>query len=442
MSNKPLKAILLLAAALRVALLVAAWNCPDQLATPDSAGYIELSETLLDRGAFVRNELPEIFRTPGYPVLLAAGAPFGESGWRVTTLFQIFVDVLLVYLTFLLGSLICDRQTGMWAAALQAVAATALAASLRTLSDGVFAFLMTLSVLLLAHHFRFSQWWSLLSAAGVAAASCYVRPVGIMFCAVVVVVLLPRKGHFRRAGAFAGVVLLVLAPWVIRNKVTADYTGFSSFAGDSLYLFAAPQVIAETSDMTAQEARQKARFEDNYAQELSLGERTSGQGARQRRTAVMRTMADNPGAYIRIHLTGCGSFFLPAAGDVLEIAGVTTGQKGTLDVLHEEGFSAALRHYFGGKTWAIWLCGPMLAILVAKYMLAVECLCRRLSAGMGASAWLMVLVFVVFALSGGPASTPRFRVPVEPILSVAAAAGIVTITDRLKRRKEKRSGIA
>ena len=438
MSNGPLKAILVLAAAIRLVLLAAAWNAPHQLATPDSAGYADLAQTLLERGVFERDDLPEIFRTPGYPMLLVLAAPFGDSGWRATTLLQIALDVLLVYLTFLLGALACDRRTGLWAAAFQAVAAVALTASLRPLSDGLFAFLMTLSVLLLVHHFRFGRWWSLLSAAGAAAMACYVRPVGILFCAVAVIVLLFRKERFRRAGALAGVVLLSLSPWMIRNAVVADYFGFSSFAGDSLYYFGAPKVIARTKDADVEATREQMRADDRYAQKLSLGKRTSGQGAKDRRQTAMRSIRRHPGLYVRIHLKGCAGFFLPAAGDMLEIAGVTTGQKGTLDVLHEAGLAAAVRHYFGGKMWAIWLCAPVLAILAVKYLLALVCLAGRSRPRMGAAGWLMLLAFLAFALSGGPASTPRFRAPVEPLGSLAAGVGLTMLVGWLRPRRPAR----
>ena len=39
------------------------------------------------------------------------------------------------------------------------------------------------------------------------------------------------------------------------------------------------------------------------------------------------------------------------------------------------------------------------------------------------AAWLMGLIVLVAVLLPGPAGHPRFRVPIAPLLSVAAAAG-------------------
>jgi hypothetical protein len=178
---------------------------------------------------------------------------------------------------------------------------------------------------------------------------------------------------------------------------------------------------------------------------------------------------------------------------VLEVAGLTTGGKGTLDVLHRQGLWAAVRHYFGDNTKAMWLAGAMLLVPLVRYagvlMLVLGKLplpWRRggqastpgrrgdaetrglpaeasakvghgegmgngdwlrngtLSAvsvpvpvshagrrpAMGAEVWLCLLLVLVAFLLPGPAGHPRFRVPVEPILSVAAAAGWALLAAR------------
>ena len=104
--------ILLLAAALRVALLGAAWNrptqpygpgaydrAPDGVQTPDSDGYLYLADDL--KHLFFGAPEPEIFRTPGYPMFLLPGLATGGPNhwWHLVLIVQIVFDVLLVYLT-------------------------------------------------------------------------------------------------------------------------------------------------------------------------------------------------------------------------------------------------------------------------------------------------------------------------------------------------------
>jgi uncharacterized membrane protein YbjE (DUF340 family) len=50
--------------------------------------------------------------------------------------------------------------------------------------------------------------------------------------------------------------------------------------------------------------------------------------------------------------------------------------------------------------------------------------------------WLLAAVVVFSSLLGGPASTPRFRVPVEPLLSIAAAGGWALLGGAVWARRE------
>ena len=439
MGTRALKAILICAAVIRLALLAGAWSSPARLETPDSRDYIELSDALVHDAAFGRDGQAEIFRTPGYPFFLIVGSLFGESWWKVVVPMQIALDVLLVYMTFLLGTLLWDQRAGLWAAAFQAVAAVSVAASLRILSDGLFAVLLTLSVLLGVHHFKTSKWWSLVGAAAAAGLGCYLRPVGLVFCLLMGLVLLARvfadKARLRSAAAFAGIVIAIVAPWVIRNRLAGDFTGFSSFTGDSMYFFAAPKVLARVRDIDPADARGQMRTEDEFRRTTALGAPTPGQAARYRRRRAREIIMDHPGLYAKIHLRGSAAVFLPGVTDVLEVAGVTTGQRGTLDVLHRSGVWAAVKHYLDGNMWALWVCIPAAIVLTVKYGFVLICAAGRARWRMGAGGWLILLTIVVFALAGGPAATPRFRIPIAPLLSVAAGAGAAMLRKRGQRKR-------
>jgi len=432
MRKHELKFILVAAVLVRLVLLCSAWGAPHRLQTPDSRDYIELSDSLAETGEFQRDGRPEIFRTPGYPFFLLLGTALGESWWRVVLLLQILLDVLLVYLTFLLALMLCDRRAALWAAAFQAIAAVAITASLRVLSDSLFAVMLTLAICLLVHHLQVRKWWSLACAAASAAASCYLRPIGLLFCLVAVAVLLFVPGRLRRVGVFAGVVLLIIAPWVARNLIVADYCGFSSFASDSMYRYSAPAVLSAAQGRGVEEAREELAAEERlYRRSLGEGGQTVGKLARYRRKTAMKVIAAHLGTYAGIHLRSSTAFWLPGVTNLLEIAGVTTGQRGTLSVLHADGLLAATRHYLEGKMWALWFCAPALIVLAVKYALVLVCAVSRVRLRMGPAGWLVLLTILTAALAAGPAAVPRFRVPVEPLLSLAAGAAAARL---LKRR--------
>ncbi len=456
--------ILAVGLAARATLYSAAIKSEERAFTSDSRDYWELARELFGEGKagyahtpwfwrldpdFQATFSPEIFRTPGYPAFLTIGVPEMPTrlnGWRLALAVQVFLDIHLVLLTYGLGRELVGHGVGLLAGLLQAISPLAVAASCRILSDSLFAFMLTAALLLIVRHLRTGSWRTLLPAAGLMGAACYVRPVGLVMSGLFVLVLLLGPKRLRRAGALASVIALCVAPWVVRNAVVADYVGFSSFATDSMYKYSAAEVLARKDGVSAAKVRERFRREegwDSFDPDL-VGQpglsnapcyRTPGGLARYRRDRAKEILLADAWMSLDIHLKGCLAFWLPGATDVLEIAGYTTGGKGTLAVLHEKGLVAATRHYFGGKTLAMWMGAAMAAVLLLRYAGVLLCGLWRLRLRMSPAAWLMVLLVVVSSLLPGPAAHPRFRVPVAPILSVAAAVGWLGLIERVRRRK-------
>ena len=236
MKDIRLLGILFLALAVRTAMLFSVSADIERAKTPDSQEYENLAAGWLQTGEY-EDPLPikriyfsgclprvyraEIFRTPGYPALLAgavratpknqsAQSPLlllwfsarpSQTTYQIILSFQVLVDLHLVMLTFFLGRSLAGHGAGLLAALFQAVSPLAAAASCRILTDGIFAFMLTAAVLLLLRHFRTGGWWLLLSAGLVMGAACYVRPVGLAFSAVMaLVILFSRRSTGRSTG--------------------------------------------------------------------------------------------------------------------------------------------------------------------------------------------------------------------------------------------------
>ena len=139
--------------------------------------------------------------------------------------------------------------------------------------------------------------------------------------------------------------------------------------------------------------------------------------------------------------TGFGDFYDGIAhvaltpADLLLVITVAllAGQRGTLAVLHADGPIAAVRHYFADRPLAAVPAAVLAAIFAAKMFGVVVCAAFRARLRMSAAAWLVLLIVATASLAGGPASTPRFRVPVAPLLSVAAAVGWMRLVGGRRR---------
>lgn len=412
------------------------------LLTPDSSGYLQTAHTLAWDGRFALSPdgPPELARTPGYPLFLAAvmraeghRMPAGleelvePPTWAL--LIQALLDVGLVGLTYLLARRLVSAGAALTAAAMQAVAPLAIAAGVRALSDSLFALLLTASLVLLAAFLQKRRWAHLATGAFLLAAAAYVRPIALLLPAPMAVVLL-RRG-WRPAAAMLGLFAACTVPWAVRNGVQTGYWRFSAIGAVNLYRYEAAAVRAHRSGESL--AKTQQRMEDELYKALDdPASLQSPEAYRLMSKRAWQTLRSYPGRAAWEHLKGSTTCLLPGATDLLEVLGLSSGQRGTLDVLRREGLWAAVRHYFGGSLSPVALAvaafGCLLLALVYAGVAATAV--RKLRPAMSAACWLLLVVGVLLLLAPGPAGHPRFRVPALPLLHVAAAASWAWLVNR------------
>jgi hypothetical protein len=115
---------------------------------------------------------------------------------------------------------------------------------------------------------------------------------------------------------------------------------------------------------------------------------------------------------------------LPAIDAFYEQIGVSTGGKGTLDVLTREGPWAAVVHYFDGKTWLLLPVIPWVLVLAVTYL---GCL-RGLFLVLRERAWEDLVTFAFFSMYYiaimGTNTLSRYRLPAMPAIVLMAGLGI------------------
>ena len=427
--------ILALALASRGALLATIWGTDSASLAPDSPTYLAPALSLATEGSFKTDQQPEILRSPGYPAFLVACGFTGPLGYGITQIVQVLLDVLLVYLTFVLGARLVSPAAGLWAAGFQACSLVATLSSVKVLSDGLFAFLITVAILLLLRYLEEVKLRLLITAAAVTAAATYVRPVGFIFVPIVALVLLLRQ---RRIASVAGFVLVfagLVAPWFTRNYLAVGYAGFSSVGDYNLLFYEAAGVWAKSRGLSTRQARQELDTMYRHNLEAEKIEPKSPRAIHLEREMGRAIILSHPTTFLRVHSTTSLNSLLPAGTGLLEMLGVTSGNRGTLSVLHTAGLWTATKYYFGSNITAVLLIVPDVIFLLTQYLACLAYAFSQLgSRGLNWSpaGWLVVLTILAFVLVGGPAAVPRFRLPVEPLLNLAAGAGVAML---LKRRK-------
>ncbi len=218
--------------------------------TPDTFSYMKSAKELLAHGQFSSNGVPELFRTPGYPVLLIPGILLGNAE-IVTIAIQIVLSCLTTYVVFNI-SMLLFKDTGIasFSALIYAIDPVSILYASKLLSETLCAFLTTLFMYCLLKYFKTESPKVLVLASIILSASVYVRPAGYYLPIVVVVVLLVWSFRRRKAALIAHALgflvcsLLIIGSWQLRNHREAGYSGFSSVSDHNLYCYQAASVLA------------------------------------------------------------------------------------------------------------------------------------------------------------------------------------------------------
>jgi 4-amino-4-deoxy-L-arabinose transferase-like glycosyltransferase len=188
----------------------------------DEVDYFRTAIALYQDGTFI-DPNPVWIRVPLFPLIAAGFFHFFGPNISVVNLFQIALSVANAYLVFLLGKWTFGRRAGLIAAFLFAVfPPLATYPSTFFMTEPIFAFLMTLMLVLVMLALR-TKSYSLAAVCGLLLGlACLTRPSAIVFAPVIAGWLI----YFRRRDwkpalmsvvLAAIVALVVITPWTIRN---------------------------------------------------------------------------------------------------------------------------------------------------------------------------------------------------------------------------------
>lgn len=458
-------AILAGALLLRLAAPVAAWYLagePPLTREPDSAGYVDAAHALWRDGEFTRAGMPEIVRTPGYPLLLVPGVALGRVDvWAV--LLQALCGTATVFIVMRLTETAWDMAVPDLAAppprgAHVAQAASAMAGLVaacdplavlycgKVLSETCFSTALAICLWGLVKHRITQRWGSLVLAALALATATFIRPISFFLPLLAAMWLVcARRPGSTQAGIgtrttlrganiaarclHAAVFLLLSAGpsllWQVRNYMAAGYAGFSAITDVNLYYWQAAPVVAEQEQISLVEAQARLAEQVRLAN-LPAEPRQHAQAARLRwmRRQALHTLRQAPWLYARIHLKG----MLAVVSD--------PGTRAWLDYVRYEppprppgqhGL-ARLAWSLNAKPWAAALHALLWGWILALLALGGLGLYRM---PRSAAWWLFVLVFLyLWCLSGGPLGYHRFRIPLLVVWSVWVGHGLALVARR------------
>jgi hypothetical protein len=427
----PLAGPLAAAALVRVALWAAtlARTGTNVIASGDTASYLEPGQNLLFHGQFQTAGLPEIGRTPGYPLFLAATS---GGGMALASFIQVAVSVLCVYLVWRLGKAVfASERIALCAAWLFAVEPVSVVYSVRLLSETLFLAVFLLSMERLALFLREHDLRTLAVGGVLLAGAIFVRPAAYYLPFLLVLEL--GIVCWRDAALRWKVPLLLLlatmpwlAAWQLRNFVETGFGGFSSVTVRNLYFYNAAEVVARNQNRSFARVQQEFGYSDEATYLAIHPEQRSWSVAKRlawMRVEAGRILRAHPAQALRAQAEGLAVVaFTPCATDLLHLLGAE-GVEPPARVVHSGPVRAAFE-VARTAPWRALLMAVFEAWLLALYLLAFRGAMRG-GAPRSMLALLLGTALYFLSISGGVEAVGRYRLPFMPIVCLLAAAGMV-----------------
>jgi 4-amino-4-deoxy-L-arabinose transferase-like glycosyltransferase len=411
----------------------------------DAPEYVELAAGLSERAEFSRElhgvRRPELFRTPGYPLLLAGlRNVFGDSPIAILGL-QLLLSLLTVLATWRLAWWLGLTGRAAGAAALLLAASPNLAFhATKAVTETSFTLLLAVCLLLLARYRAAGptgRAWAPLFGAGVAAGlMALFRPIALYWPLVVGAWVGWRCLRARPRLAWLALVPvlaagLTVAPWFARNHRVFGRAMLSTAAEHNLFLYNAATVVAVAEQVSVAGARDLMQAEARAR--FGTLDSTDEAGYWARLGVVARgRLARHPLLAAATQLAGfAANFAVPLSiGPLL----VHTGAPPSAD---HHVMQQAVGLVTRGRLAEAWqvvrhdrlgLAGPLFWVWFGLGTLHLGLLLVLAGVGLGSQrrrqvAWLLLPV-LYFTLLTGPVGEARFRAPVEPALAVIAAGGL------------------
>ena len=366
-----------------------------------------------------RAGIPNTFRTPGYPLLLA----LLNDNVAAIVIVQALLAGLTVFLTGLVGLRLFNSRVGLLGAALLAVDIPSIFSSGMVMSEVLFAFTVVMAAALVwggpsgegergngkGRTGRPSRALSVGAAGLVLGFAVLVRPVAL-FAFVPFGIALAARRNWR--GLVLMLVTFSLLPgiWAARNYYHFHRFSLTSNGGYNLLYANAASVLGGEQHVSQDSAR--IELAHDFTSRLATDNPLELADAMTRKATSI--ILHDPLSYALICLRGVPKVIAGIKSDDLVLRMLHAKVPGTQgSVLLNRGYGST------GVRLAIWLLAVFeLLIAIGAFLLALISLAFR---RWRAEKLMLVVIGLYFVVAALPFTDGRFRVPAMPFLYLAAA---------------------
>lgn len=403
---------------------------------PDSHDYIRLANSLVESFSYGLNS-SEIFRVPLYPGFLSLIKFITPSAFiSAALILQSFLDSLSTLMIFFLTAKLFKFNHGklffpLISGFLYAFSPLAITCSSLILSETLFNFILLLFLIAVSYIGTDRKAYLLYFVIGLLmSALTFTRVVFIPLSFLFVIFIFFKTKNFKAVLICAFSCYAILFAWSLRNYIYSGYAGISTVSAINTYRYNACALEAQINKKAFNEVQ--TEFDSKLT-----SFKTQNTQAHYAVEEGWKIIMGHPFKYSLIHFRTSLSSLLPASGDLLKAFGYKIGDSGTLAVINSEGICAGIKHYFAGDISLFLILLPLTILLGIEYVLSILGGITIFSLKNNESLFFMILMLLsalYFIFVGGPASTPRFRLPAEPIISLFASYGLYKFSKLFYRK--------
>jgi len=393
----------------------------EKLLVNDASGYHNIAVSLLQQGTYPpHDDYQSMLRTIGYPFFIeAVYFVFGVHPW-VVVLLQLILDSLLALLLIRFARLFGLQKAAFLAGILWAIDPLAIFSCNAFLSDSLFVLLLTASFFYLARFLLAERSRDLYIAAVLLALAAHVRPVGLYLLFILAVALafhFYKQGRIREWAVFSLIFLMLIAPWVIRNKIQHRHF-FFSISGDynALILYAAPLYAREQG---LPREKVKNVLEEKMSLKYALLKNKDPYAFYQQyRSTAIKIIMNAPFAFLKQSIKGAAKMFFGLGREtILNALHIKEPKIRLFNNLFEIGLIQTIAHQF--KSFSFTTIAYLLfagSLVMTEYVLAVKGLTVffKVPAPNLIFPLCLLLPILFFSAVGMPIGFLRFKLTVIP----------------------------
>ncbi|MDO8574885.1 MAG: glycosyltransferase family 39 protein [bacterium] len=197
----------------------------------DSPGYMLLAKNLVEHGTLSLSDtspyIPSNIRTPGYPLFLAI-IYFIFHSFVPAIFLGALVSAFAAPLIYLIAREIFSEKIAFGAGVLAAIEPLGLFLGASIITEGIFTPVLLLFTFYFIRYLKPEKNSYLWYSSALLGAATLIRPIMFYFWPLVIPIIIYKMNRFgwrvvlKNALIFVAIFLLVLSPWLVRNKISLN----------------------------------------------------------------------------------------------------------------------------------------------------------------------------------------------------------------------------